>query len=366
MASKRVICVIDNLGSGGAQRQLVNLALGLRAAGHHCVVFTYSKEAGHFAGEFAESDIPIENRPRGRGHPFSTAWQLRRLIKAMHAEAVIAFMPAPSLISSMALMAYPSVRLVVSERSTFRSGRPLLRDKFERALHGRADVVTTNSFNQAQLMRVHFPYLANRIVTIYNGFDSANYRAAEMTNETGGLRIVAVGRITPGKNIANLVRAVAAARRQGLTVRLDWIGRLDHDRWTTGFYQDISAVIDTTEIGDGWRWLGERRDVAELLPSYDALIHPSFFEGLPNAVCEAFAAGIPVLASSVCDHPKLVDSPVRGLLFDPARPESIAGSLLQFAALPVEERRAMGVAARAYFECELSKDKMCAAYAALL
>ncbi len=366
MTRKRIIFVIDNLGSGGAQRQIVNLALGLSAVGHDCIVFTYSLDLGHFTSEFKGSNIRLVNYPRAICHPVSTAWKLRRLVKAVNADVLVAFMPAPSFISCLALTAFPRLKLIVSERSTFRFGRPLLGDRLQRALHRRADLVTTNSLNQAQLIRANFPHLSSRILTIYNGFKLNKFCATETRNETGEFTIVAVGRITPGKNIANLVRAVASARHQGLAVRLDWIGRLDDDQWATGYYREISAVIDTTGIGSGWRWLGERKDVMELLTSYDALIHPSLFEGLPNAVCEAFAAGIPVLASNVCDHPILVESPVRGLLFDPERPESISRSLLQFAELPLEVRRAMGLAARAYFERELSMDRMCAAYAALL
>lgn len=215
-------------------------------------------------------------------------------------------------------------------------------------------------------MRVYFPYLANRIVTIYNGFHSNSIAEAEIASKTDCLNLLAVGRITPSKNIENLVRAVADARRQGVAIRLDWVGRLDNDRWTTGYYQEISAIIDSLAVGDGWRWLGERKDVADLLPRYHALIHPSFFEGLPNAVCEAFAAGIPVLASNVCDHPRLVEAPIRGLLFDPSVPESISNSILHFASLSQDERRAMGVAARAYFDRELATDRMCNSFAALL
>lgn len=215
-------------------------------------------------------------------------------------------------------------------------------------------------------MRVQFPHLASRVLTIYNGFHYRKCPESEIACDTGRLNLVAIGRITPSKNIINLVRAVANAQRQGLAVRLDWIGRLDNDRWTTGFYHEVSTIVDTLAVGDGWRWLGERKDVADLLPRYHALIHPSFFEGLPNAVCEAFAAGIPVLAGNVCDHPKLVDSPIRGLLFDPNRPESISNSMLHFASLSQDERRAMGVAARAYFDHELATNRMCASFEALL
>jgi len=48
---------------------------------------------------------------------------------------------------------------------------------------------------------------------------------------------------------------------------------------------------------------------------HDAFVHPSFYEGMPNVVCEALAAGLPVLVSDVCDHPLLVEKGVQGFLF---------------------------------------------------
>jgi glycosyltransferase involved in cell wall biosynthesis len=52
-------------------------------------------------------------------------------------------------------------------------------------------------------------------------------------------------------------------------------------------------------ISTEWRWLGEREDIREILRSHHALVHPSLYAGLPNAVCEALASGRPALVSDV-------------------------------------------------------------------
>jgi glycosyltransferase involved in cell wall biosynthesis len=88
--------------------------------------------------------------------------------------------------------------------------------------------------------------------------------------------------------------------------------------------------------------------------SYDALIHPSYLEGLPNAVCEAMASGLPILVSNTLDHPLMVQDGVSGFLFDPFAAESIAESLFRFSSLPPAARRQMGLAARSYAERELA------------
>jgi glycosyltransferase involved in cell wall biosynthesis len=87
---------------------------------------------------------------------------------------------------------------------------------------------------------------------------------------------------------------------------------------------------------------------------------------LPNAVCEALATGIPVLASNVCDHPLLVADGERGFLFDPESAHSIAAAIAKFAALSEEQRRMFSLNARAYAVANLSVHKMVSAYERLL
>ena len=82
-------------------------------------------------------------------------------------------------------------------------------------------------------------------------------------------------------------------------------------------------------------------------------------------VCEALAAGKPVLVSDVCDHALLVADGSRGFLFDPADSSSIAAAIAKLAALGTAERRAMARAAHEYAAANLSMEKMIETYEAL-
>src|SRR5262249_31401161 len=113
-------------------------------------------------------------------------------------------------------------------------------------------------------------------------------------------------------------------------------------------------------------WLGVQSDIPGLLRRHDALIHPSWYEGLPNAVCEALATGLPVLASAICDHPILVKDGERGMLFDPASPAAIAAAIARFAALNVDDRRRYARNARAFAVENLDAEQMITRYEQLL
>ena len=73
-----------------------------------------------------------------------------------------------------------------------------------------------------------------------------------------------------------------------------------------------------------------------------------------------------MLASNVCDHPRLVVEGRRGFLFDQRRPQSIAKAIAHFCGLGGHERREMGDNARLYAEQSLGVEKMMTAYETLL
>jgi glycosyltransferase involved in cell wall biosynthesis len=78
----------------------------------------------------------------------------------------------------------------------------------------------------------------------------------------------------------------------------------------------------------------------------DAVVLPSFYEGLPNAVCEGMMLGRPILMSDVCDARNLVQEGTNGFLFNPHSPASIADVIARFVGLAPEERVRMGKASR--------------------
>jgi glycosyltransferase involved in cell wall biosynthesis len=108
-------------------------------------------------------------------------------------------------------------------------------------------------------------------------------------------------------------------------------------------------------------------DVPEVvLNEADALILPSLWEGMPNAVCEALAVGCPVLMSDVSDARFLVEDGVRGYLFDPREPASIAAAIQKFISLPIDKRAAMSVDARLFAERSFNPEIYVSAYETLL
>jgi glycosyltransferase involved in cell wall biosynthesis len=185
---------------------------------------------------------------------------------------------------------------------------------------------------------------------------------------TGGDRLIGIGRIGPEKNILNLIAAMAVLQGDtGDCPQISWAGARDESDHGQRYCRQIDEALEALpEVRRHWHWLGVQTDIPGLLRRHHALIHPSLYEGLPNAVCEALACGIPVLASDVCDHPLLVTDGERGFLFDPESPRSIATAVTKFTKMSMDERRRLSRNAREYAEANLGVDRMVSAYEVLL
>jgi glycosyltransferase involved in cell wall biosynthesis len=213
-------------------------------------------------------------------------------------------------------------------------------------------------------MEHEFPWMGQKLKTIYNGFDLEQFRPLEVKDEgINGLSLLAISSVAFNKNSINLAKALVLCRdRFGVEVTVDWVGRISSLGKGLGPKEETDLFLEEHGLSHLWRWLGERTDIPELLARYDALVHPSYLEGLPNVVCEALACGRPVLAGRVCDHPLLVQEGVSGHLFDPASPEDIARAICTFNCVDLQRRREMGQAARDYAERHLSLSRYVAEY----
>lgn len=364
----RLLFVIDSLGSGGAQRQLVALGLGLAQRGHAIEFFVYHPQHRHFAAPLEQCQIPIHSAAKVSRWSLGPVRALRQLVRTGGYDGLLAFLPTPSFYGEIAGLGLRRPPLVVSQRFTFTSGSLGFGGWLQQQAHRLADHITVNSHSQRERMERMFPWMRSKISTIYNGVDLALFRPPwQVVTHRGGLELLAIGSVLPGKNALGLIRALALNRaRYGTSCIVRWAGKLGADAGAKAEFLAAERLLAEFGLRECWHWLGERADVPELLGSHDALIHPSLSEGLPNAICEALASGLPVLAGSVSDNERLVQDGVTGFVFDPTEPADIAASIRRLADLSETERARMRHAARSFAGHNLSLSRMVDSYEELL
>ena len=98
-----------------------------------------------------------------------------------------------------------------------------------------------------------------------------------------------------------------------------------HFVWVGGgpLHSELARKVAAAGLAERFHLLGERRDVAELLPGFDVFAMSSLYEGIPCSVVEAMECGIPVVATAVNSVPEVVVPGRTGLLVAPARPAQL-------------------------------------------
>ena len=129
-----------------------------------------------------------------------------------------------------------------------------------------------------------------------------------------------VGNFTAKKDQATLLRAVARLGERLPAVRLVLVGSGPLDA-------DLRRLVTTLELDANVVFAGSRGDVPDLLPAFDVFALSSRFEGLPIALLEAMASGLPCVATTVGGIPEVITDGRDGLLVEPADPGGLADAL---------------------------------------
>ncbi len=194
----------------------------------------------------------------------------------------------------------------------------------------------------------------SRVVTLENGIDLGDYRRTLSAREAkaalglppDSLVVGGVGRLSAEKAFAALVASVAELVRRGVDARLAIVGE-GNER------ANLERQIGESGLGGRVTLAGFQRDVRPYFQAFDAFALPSLREGLPNALLEAMAFGVPSVASRIAGIPKVIADGVDGVLIEPGDAGQLTGALAGLLGDP-HKRAAMGAAARATVEARYS------------
>jgi glycosyltransferase involved in cell wall biosynthesis len=181
------------------------------------------------------------------------------------------------------------------------------------------------------------------------------------------MRVGFVGRVVPIKDVITLIRAVGLAREQ---VELEvWIiGPQDEDPL---YAKRCRTLVETLELQDHIKFLGPQ-PVAEIYPQLDVVLLTSLSEGQPLVILEAYAAGVPVIATDVGACRELIEGGgdvdrrlgASGIVTRVANPAGTAAALIKLAKNP-ELRAAMGRAGQARVGARYQLQQVVASYDSL-
>ena len=329
----RVVFLIRSLGQGGAERQLTTLAAGLDRDRFDVTVITFYS-GGCFEKELAERDIRlISLRKRGRWNVFPFLWRLVGELRRIHPHVIHSYLVEPNLVSVFVKPLVRSAKVVWGVRA---ANMELERyDWFARmnfrlqALASRfADMIIFNSIAGRDHHLAHgFPARTCRV--IHSGVDTERFqpnresgrpirRAWGLNDDT--VLIGLVGRLDPMKDHPTFLKAAALLARADSKLRFVCVGTGPESYGTK-----LRLLTAEYKIADRVIWAGERGDMPAVYNALDIACSSSSSEGLPNAICEAMACGVPCVVTAVGDSALLVGD--SGIVVPSHDPQALADGL---------------------------------------
>jgi len=356
---KNVLCFIDSLGSGGAQRQLVGLACFLKKTGYDVTVTCYH-DIPFYIDLLQSHGIPYVYLKKAEETTFRI-WHVARYIRKLKPDVVISYLEMPSICACVAKMFNHKFKLIVSERNTTQhTGR---NEKIRFNLFRLADYVVPNAYSQETYMRTHFPKLANKIVTIPNFVDLEHFIPPQERHRREIPKVMVAATIWASKNTLGFIDAVAALKAKGYRFHISWYGL---NIKYVDYYNQCKSKMEKLGVSDFIELKEKTINIRERYQEADCFCLPSFYEGTPNVICEAMACGLPIVCSDVCDNSKYVLQGENGFLFNPKDIDSIVVAFEKLFSLDDEEYKYFCSRSRTLAEQKLSQESFINGYKKLI
>lgn len=367
MSPLKITYVLPNVESGGTERHVLQLVRRIDPLRFSLSLVTVAG-GGSLHGTFAER-IPVTvmgDPARGRRFRKSyleqlvTLGALTRLLRERKPDILHAYLPAANVLGPVAARLAGVRRTIVSKRAMaeYKARFPLLR-RMEPIGNRLADVILVNSDAVRRDVERTERHWEGKFRKIYNGVtpiepwapdEAMAFRRREGIR-ADALVALCVSNFYPYKGHEELVEAAARIVPAFQNVIFLMVGR------DSGTMEATRARVRARGIEGSVRFVGSRTDVPDLLRASDLFVHPSREEGFSNAILEAMAAGLPVVACDVGGNPEAVTDGETGRLVPSRNAAAFASAVAELLADP-EKRKAMGEAGRHRATERFSLDRM--------
>jgi glycosyltransferase involved in cell wall biosynthesis len=351
---KRILQIIPTLDRAGAEKQLCLLAAGLPRDEFELSVCALTR-GGPLADQLAAAGVPLVVIGKRWKLDPGSFWRLKQHIAQLRPDLIHSWMFAANAYGAAAARLCGIKNLVIAQRCVD-PWKNRLQLAIDRTLARHARAVVVNSAGVRDFYVAHGTP-AERVRLIPNAVElsppssiSRGQLLAELRLPENSRLIGLVGRLWPQKRVEDAIWAADLLKVIRDDVHLLIVG-------DGPLRERLITYRDQVRIADRVHFLGQRSDVPRLMPHFDLLLSTSGYEGQSNAILEAMAAGVPVVATDIPGTRELVVPGETGFLVavgDRAGFARAAERILNDAELAAR----LGAAARRRVEQEFSLPRM--------
>lgn len=294
----KILFYIDALGGGGAERVIANLANGMSLKGHDIILVTSFPLANEYK---ILSGIKRYNLEKFRPAKREFVWKnirrikrLRNICKNESCDIAVSFMEGPSFRLIFSTL-WLKTDTVISIRSDPAKGYAnMIHRWIAERVYARASACV---FQTEEAKTFFSQKIQNRSTIIFNPVADEFYKRG---GENKKNYIVSAGRLISSKNFELLISAFARISGQYPEEKLIIYGEGDNR-------SRLERLIAESGLSDRIRLPGRDDYIAKRLRNAKIFVLPSWYEGMPNALMEAMALGIPSIATDCpCGGPRLL------------------------------------------------------------
>jgi glycosyltransferase involved in cell wall biosynthesis len=330
---RRVVFLIRDLNVGGAQTQLVALAIGMASAGYAVTVLHFYAD-GVMLKPLQAAGIPtVCLDKRSRWHLWEFGKTLISTLRRLDAPVIHGYLGDANLMLALLKPLFPNTKIVWGVRDA--DAAPGLYGwvgyvltALERVLAHAADLIILNSHaGKTHYLTQGFPEKKLRVIP--NGIDVQRFRPDPAAGDAirqewqvnpGEILLGMIGRFDPRKDHPTFLRAAAIMADRYPQVRFVCMGH-----GPAAYLAELQALSADLGLGDRLIWSPARQDMPAVQNALDIAVLASYTEGFPNVVGEAMACDVPCVVTDVGDAAWIVGS--QGEVVPPRDAAALAAAL---------------------------------------
>jgi len=350
-----VLLVVDQFPKalGGGERIALKLASLLPKYGYRASILTFRADPETAA--LNSPPCPIYLLPLEKTYDLramQAALHLGRFLKQQQVQVVQTFFESSDIWAGFVTKAMSRAKLIWSRRDM-----GILRTQKHhvayRLMAGLPDAV----FAVSDLVRQHCIDIdhidPNRVLTVYNGLDLSAWNTPSTSESNDSSVVTTVGNIRRVKGHDIFIKAAASVLQQFPGARFSIAG----DVLEPDYFAELQALVNNLKLTGHFHFTGGISNLRDHLANANVFVLPSRSEGFSNAIVEAMAASLPIVATDVGGNAEAVKDGVTGFIVPPEDPESLACAIKRLLADPTRASE-MGIAGKALAAEEFTLDAM--------
>lgn len=340
MTPVKILFFITELSTGGAQTVLSHLLSHLDRRRFEPVVVCLYNDDGAPARQIKQQGILVIGLGMTRKWRIDAVWRLYKVLRRHRPTILHTWMFHANVLGRI-IGKLAAVPIIITSRHSIRIGGQW-RERLKGWTVGLDDkiIAVCDMARQLEIENARTP--ADKVIVIHNSIDWRKFANVEphigaavrqtLHIPAAAPLIGAVGRLTPAKGFDILLQSFSEVHRQIPDARLLLVG----DGTLRSRLEKLTRQLN---LAENVIFTGARNDVPHILKTLDIFILSSLWEGLPNTILEAMAAGVPVIATTVGGVPEVITHQENGWLIPPNNTAALTNAIIYLLRHPAERYR---------------------------